>query len=253
MTIAPHEYSDLPTPSGLMRTHVVRPAGSGCHPGIILYSEIFQVTGPIRRMAVALAGHGYVVAVPEIFHEHEPLGTVLAYDTLGTERGNWCKINKPLQAYDDDTLATVGFLRQHPACTGKVGTIGICIGGHLAYRCAMVPDVLAAVCFYPTDIHKLESHPRGLGTGLSDDSLERVARGELRAEMLMIWGRQDPHIPWEGRRQVHAAMEHARVDYQWLEVNGEHAFLRDEGLRFNPVLARQCIAAGLEVLDRRLK
>jgi hypothetical protein len=55
----------------------------------------------------------------------------------------------------------------------------------------MNPDVLAGVCFYATDIHK-----GSLGKG-GDDTLERM--GELKSEMLMIWGRQDPHVPTEGR------------------------------------------------------
>ncbi|MEI7566450.1 MAG: dienelactone hydrolase family protein, partial [Opitutaceae bacterium] len=64
-----------------MRTVVFRPTAPGRYPGILLYSEIFQITGPIRRTAALLAGHGFIVAVPEIYHEFEPAGTVLAYDT----------------------------------------------------------------------------------------------------------------------------------------------------------------------------
>ena len=63
-----------------MRTYVFRPSAPGRYPGVLLFSEIFQVTGPIRRTAALLAGHGFVVAVPEIFHELDPPGTVLAYD-----------------------------------------------------------------------------------------------------------------------------------------------------------------------------
>ena len=47
------------------------------YPDILLYSEIYQITGPIRRMAAFLAGQGYVVGAPEVYHEYEPLGTVL--------------------------------------------------------------------------------------------------------------------------------------------------------------------------------
>ena len=235
-----------------MRTFVLRPAGEGRFPGVILFSEIFQATGPIRRTAALLAGHGFVVAVPEIFHEHEPAGTVLAYDGAGADRGNWCKVNKPLAAYDADTRAVIDFLKDHPSCTGKLGSMGICIGGHLNFRCSMNPEIRAGVSFYATDIHKLESHPRGLGTGMADDSLERTARGELQAEMLMIWGRQDPHVPFEARTQVRAALEQAAVNYQWLEFNGAHAFLRDEGPRYNPALARQCYGLAVELFHRTL-
>jgi len=252
MTIIDHEFTDIPTPNGPMRTFVFRPAAAGRYPGIVLYSEIFQATGPIRRTAALLAGNGFVVAVPEIFHEFEAPGVALAYDSAGADRGNWCKVNKSLQAYDDDSRAVIGFLQSHAACTGKLGSMGICIGGHLNFRCCMNPEILAGVSFYATDIHKLEDHPRGLGIGMADDSLERARRGDIKGELLMIWGRQDPHIPFAGRKQVHQALEEAGTNYQWLEFNGAHAFLRDEGPRYNPALAQQCYMIALELYKRKL-
>ena len=244
--IGPEEYVDLETPYGPMRTYVLSPAAAGRYPGLVLFSEIFQVTGPIRRTAAFLAGHGYTVAVPEIFHElEEDPGVVLAYDTAGADRGNSHKITKELASYDADARAVLDFLADHPSCTGKLGTIGICIGGHLSFRAAFNPGVRAAACFYATDIHK-----RGLGQGMNDDSLDRV--GEIRGELLMIWGRQDPHIPREGRERIHAALEDAGTRFSWLEVNGQHAFGRDEGPRYDPELARQCLGHVLDLFHRRL-
>ena len=247
MTITDDEFTDLQTPSGPMRTFVFRPSAPGQYPGILLFSEIFQVTGPIRRTAAILAGHGFVVAVPEIFHEYESPGTALAYDTPGANRGNELKTTKPLDNYDADARAVLGFLGAHAACTGKLGVMGICIGGHLAFRAAMNREALATTCFYATDIHK-----RGLGAGKNDNSLERAARGEIRGELLMIWGRQDPHVPYEGRRLIQEVLHNANTDFQWLEFNGAHAFLRDEGPRHNPVLAQQCYAIAIEMYHRRL-
>lgn len=252
MTILDQEFSDLQTPGGLMRTHVFRPSSPGRYPGILLFSEIFQLTGPIRRTASFLASQGFVVAVPEIFHEFEPLGKVLAYDTEGTDRGNWCKVNKSLGAYDADTAATIRFLQLHPHCTGKLGSMGICIGGHLNFRACFSPEILAGVSFYATDIHKIESHPRGLGLGMADDSLERARDKAIHGEILMIWGRQDPHVPFEGRAQIHRVLEESGTNYQWLEVNAAHAFLRDEGPRYNPVLAQQCLGIAVELFHRKL-
>ena len=71
MTIKDDETIDIETPTGPMRTYILRPVAEGRYPGLVLFSEIFQVTGPIRRTAAMLAGHGFVVAVPEIFHELE--------------------------------------------------------------------------------------------------------------------------------------------------------------------------------------
>lgn len=252
MTILDPEHVDLPTPSGPMRTHFFRPSAGGQYPGLLLFSEIFHVTGPIRRTAAFFAAQGFIVAVPEIFHEYEPLGTVLAYDSEGTDRGNWCKVNKPLAAYDADTRAVIDFLKGYPHCTGQLGSLGICIGGHLNFRACFTPEILAGVSFYATDIHKLESHPRGLGLGLADDSLVRARVGAIGGELLMIWGRQDPHVPFEGRVQIHQALEESGTNYQWLEFNAAHAFLRDEGPRYNPVLAQQSLSIAVELFHRKL-
>lgn len=245
MTIREPESVDLSTPTGPMRTHVYRPTAPGRYPGLLLFSEIFQVTAPIRRTAALLAGHGFVVAVPEIYHEFEPAGAVFAYDQAGADRGNMLKTMKELAAYDADARAGLAFLRDYAHCTGRLGVIGICVGGHLAFRAAMNPAVLAATCFYATDIHK-----RGLAKGMNDNSLERIP--EIKGELLMIWGRQDPHVPLEGRLKIHAALEAAGTHFTWHEFNGAHAFLRDEGYRYDPELALTCYGLTLNLFRRKL-
>ena len=87
-------YVDLETSAGNMRTFLFQPKYQGSFPSIILYSEIYQVTGPIQRIARMLASHGYMVAAPEIYHEFEPLGSPFAYDTAGTDKGNRLKVEK---------------------------------------------------------------------------------------------------------------------------------------------------------------
>jgi len=245
MILKDDEFLDLPTPTGPMRTYLFRPAPDGHYPGLVLFSEIFQVTAPIRRMAAFLAGSGYLVAVPEVYHELEPPGTVLAYDAAGADVGNAHKTAKELRSYDDDARAALDFLSAHAQCTGRLGVMGICLGGHLAFRAALNPSVLAAACFYATDIHT-----RTLGLGMRDDTLDRM--GDLRGEMLMAWGRQDPHVPREGRERIAHAMNDAGVLMQWHEFNAAHAFLRDEGPRYDPALARIAYSLVLELFERRL-
>lgn len=245
MIIIDTDSTEIPTPTGPMRTYLFRPSAEGRYPGLVLFSEIFQVTGPIRRTAAMLASHGLVVAVPEIYHELEPAGTVLSYDEAGAARGNRHKITKTLSSYDGDARAALDYLKSSPHCTGKLGVMGICIGGHLAFRAAMQPDVLAAACFYATDIHK-----RGLGHGLHDDSVDRI--DEITGELLMIWGRQDPHIPREGRALIYQALSDAGAHFQWHEFNAAHAFLRDEGPRYDPAAARICYDMALELFARKL-
>ena len=246
MILHSDEVRDVDVPgSGPMRMHLFRPAVEGCFPGVLLFSEIYQVTAPIRRLAAMIAGNGHVVAVPEVYHEYEPAGTVLTYDPAGTDRGNALKVTKPVAAYDADAQAGLTALLEHPACNGRLGTFGVCLGGHLAYRAALDPRVSAAACFYPTDIHA-----GTLGEGRSDDSLARMA--DLKAEIMFVWGRQDPHVPYAGREAIRARLEEVGATYAWHEMNAQHAFLRDEGPRYDPALFLQAMALTLEFYRRTL-
>jgi carboxymethylenebutenolidase len=240
------DFVDLDTPTGAMRTHRYQPAAGGPFPGVVLFSEIYQVTGPIARTARILAAQGYIVAAPEVYHEFEPAGLALAYDKEGTDKGNRYKIEKQVAAFDADARAVIDHLRTLPNCTGRLGTIGICLGGHLSFRCAMNHEITAAVCFYATDIHK-----RSLGKGMSDNSLDRVA--DIKGELMLIWGKQDPHIPAEGRDLIHRTLSGAAVNHTIHEFNAAHAFMRDEGPRYNPALAQIGYALVFELFNRRLQ
>ena len=245
MTIKDTEHVEIPTPTGPMRTHMFHPAAPGKYPGVVFYSEIFQITEPIHRAAAMLAGHGYIVAAPEIYHELEAAGTVLAYDGPGADRGNADKFAKEISSYDGDARAALDYLKSLDTCSGSLGVMGICIGGHLAFRAAMNRDVRATACFYATDLH---SHT--LGKGKSDNSLDRA--GDIKGELLHIWGRQDPHIPLDGRNAIKARLEEVGANYTWHEFNAAHAFMRDEGPRFDPALAHLCWGLVLELFHRNL-
>ena len=90
MIIKDTESVDIPTSTGPMRTYLFRPAAEGRYPGLLLFSEIFQVTGPIRRAAAMLASHGFMVAVPEIYHELEP--TNVGINELERGPNNWGQV-----------------------------------------------------------------------------------------------------------------------------------------------------------------
>lgn len=245
MTLREPEIVVLSTPTGPMRTMVLRPAGEGKFPGLLFHSEIFQLTAPIVRTAAFLAGHGFVVAIPEIYHEYLESGTVLAYDQAGSDVGNRLKTEKPVAAYDSDNRAVLDFLKGHEASTGALGSFGPCIGGHLTYRAALQPDVAAAACFYPTDLHK-----RSLGAGMNDDSLARA--GDIQGELMLVFGRQDPHVSAEGRAMIYQTLTAAGVSFTWHEFNAAHAFLRDEGLRYDAELARQALGMTVDFFRRHL-
>jgi carboxymethylenebutenolidase len=68
----------------------------------------------------------------------------------------------------------------------------------------------------------------------------------------MAWGKQDPHVPREGRALIYNALTDAGLNFTWHEFNGQHAFLRDEGHRYDPELALKCYGLVLELFKRKL-
>ena len=239
------DVQDITTPTGVMRTYIYRPVAAGKFPTIIFYSEIFQQTAPIARSAAIMAGHGFVVLVPEVFHELNPIGTVLGYDDAGKDKGNEDKWAKPLEHHDSDTQAMVEFINQQSYCTGKIGVMGVCIGGHLAYRAALNVNVLAASCLYATDIHS-----NTLPCADGNDSFTRTK--DIKAELQMVWGKQDPHVPDEGRMRIHQNLIDCKNTFTWHEFNAQHAFMRDEGDRYDPALALQVYAMAVALFQRTL-
>src|ERR1700682_1100640 len=82
------EYIDLQTPDGgLMRTFVAKPKAPDKYPGILFYSDIFQLSGTMLRSCARLAGYGYLVAAPEIYRRVEPPGVVIPFDDEGRNGG----------------------------------------------------------------------------------------------------------------------------------------------------------------------
>lgn len=240
------ELVDLDTPTGPMRTYVYAPASTARqYPGLILYPEIFQQTGPIVRLSMQFASHGYVVMAPEIYHEHEPAGTVLAYNNEGRDKGNAYKHKTKVSTFDNDARVLAKALLAHPSCNGRLGSVGFCIGGHLAFRSALQREILATCAFYPTDLHS-----GTLGEGKNADTLTRA--GEIQGELAMIWGRQDPHIPAEGRAAVYKKLLDTERNFSWHELNAEHAFMRDEGSRYDAEAARLCMSIALGLFGRAL-
>ena len=223
------DYVDVPSPDGgQIRTFVAAPQSEGKYPGIIFYSDIFQLTGPMMRSCARLAGYGFAVAAPEIYSRVEPPGLVLQFDDTGKDRGLQDAHKTPVAHFDADCRTVLDYLKRHPKVAGaKIGAAGFCIGGHLAFRAALQPDVSGTVCFYGTGIHN-----GALGEDADAGSLARVS--EIGGELLLVWGTLDPHIPEEGRDTIEAALKAANSSFSQRHYEAEHTFMRDEGERHDP-------------------
>ena len=210
------------------RTFLAQPRAEGLYPGILFYSDIFQLTGPMLRASVRLAGYGFVVAAPEIYHRIEPPATALPFDDDGRTKGLADASKTTVAQFDRTARGVLDYLGQHPrVAAGRLGVGGFCIGGHLAFRAACNADVQATVCFYGTGIHDGK-----LGADADAASLARAA--SIEGELLLVWGTRDPHIPAEVRARIAAALTAAGTKFAVREYDAEHAFMRDEGARYDP-------------------
>ncbi|MBE9159220.1 dienelactone hydrolase family protein [Nodosilinea sp. LEGE 06152] len=226
MQIQRHDVG-LTVDDSLMRLYVAEPTAPGQYPGILFYSDIYQLGGPMLRLADRLAGYGYVVAAPEIFHRLEPVGTVIEPNDIGRLRGNDAARRTAVADFDADAAAVLDWLQTYAAVAPRqIGTLGFCIGGHLACRAALNSEVSVAVCCYPTGIHSGK-----LGRGRAD-TLERL--GEISARLLLIFGDQDPHVPAEGRDSILSTLATAGIEPKTLVYSANHTFMRDDGYRYDP-------------------
>jgi carboxymethylenebutenolidase len=238
------EYVDIPVDGTPMRMFVAAPAAEGRYPGIWCYSDIFQLTGPMLRSCVRLAGYGFVAAAPEIYHRIEKPGTVIAFDDAGRTQGLNDAAKTPVAHFDADCRAGLDWLGKHPCVApAQIGAMGFCIGGHLSFRTALQPDVRATVCYYGTGIHDGK-----LGKDADAGSLARAR--EIRGELLMVFGTKDPHVPDAGRATIDQGLRQAGVRYTTKLYPAEHAFMRDEGARFDPEATDQAFGDMIALFRR---
>ncbi|KAI0479030.1 dienelactone hydrolase [Xylariaceae sp. FL0804] len=228
-------------------------------PGVVLFSEIYQVTGPVARFARQIAGQGYIVAAPSSYHDFTG-PEALAYDGPGTDRGNEWKAAKTLPSYDEDSRRAVDHLLSLPTCSGRVGSTGMCLGGHLALRASLDPRISACVAYFATDVHQRTLGPNdgpdmsAQGPAGSNHTIDRL--DELKGEVAMIFGVKDTHVPDAGRDLIRQKLRAAGVvtsfhEFAW----AQHAFIRDELSkgRYDPAITKVCFEVLLELFGRVLK
>ncbi len=180
-----------------MRVLVTEPRAEGTFPGILLYSDIFQITGSHFRLAQRLAGYGFVVASPEIFHRREPRGADIPFDDAGRTRGLANAAATAVADFDADAHAVIAWLDAERPRVRSIGAVGFCIGGHLAFRAALHPAVRASA------LH-------------------------------VVFGTRDPHVPEPARATIAAGLASLGRRFTTSLYDAEHAFMRDEGPRFDP-------------------
>ena len=179
------------------------PLGKG--PGLVLFQEIFGVNRHIRAVADQYALDGFVVLAPDLFWREAPR-VELGYEGADRERGIALMKGADPKQLAEDVKTTVAALRARPEVTGKVGAVGYCMGGRLAYAAAVIANVDAASCFY--------------GGGIQDQ-LDRVA--SIRCPIQFHYGAKDTGIPMEAVEKVKAAFAGKKAEF-WIYPDAGHGF-----------------------------
>jgi len=182
------EWIPVAAPDGSFDAYLaLPPAGRG--PGLVLFQEIFGVNEHIRAVAEQYALDGFVVLAPDVFWRGQRR-IELGYEGEQRQRGIALAMAlKPPQVMAD-IAATVAALRARPEVAGaKVGAIGYCMGGRLAFFAAASAGVDAAVAYYGGGIH---------------DQLDKAAG--IRCPMLFHYAERDDNIPPAAVDKVRTAM-----------------------------------------------
>jgi carboxymethylenebutenolidase len=123
-------------------------------PGIVMMQQIFGANAEMRGFTDDYAAQGYVAVCPDLFWRLDP---GVEIDPLAPDGFPKALTYAPRFNADqgvEDLKAAVAFLRTHPACNGKVGTVGYCLGGLLAYLMAARSDADCNIGYFGVGIEK---------------------------------------------------------------------------------------------------
>jgi carboxymethylenebutenolidase len=207
---------------------------SGFGPGIVVLQEIFGVNDYIRSVADWYASHGFVALCPDLFWRQQR-GVQL------TDKGaDWEKAIAFYQGLDEakaveDSAAAVDFLRKHPACNGRVGAVGFCLGGNLAYLLSVRFRPDCAVGYYGVSIEKTLAEAKNLRSPL----------------MLHIAG-HDRFCPAEAQAEIHRTLDPNPLATIYDYKDEDHAFGRPAGEHYSAASAELANLRSLEFLVRNL-
>ena len=203
---------------------------------VVVVQEIFGVNSHIRAVTERFAARGFAALAPALFHQLQPegeLGVELGYGEADVQIGRRLKAQAealPPPGMQQDMGTAVDWLA---ATTGqKVGAVGFCWGGLLAWRAAcQLPQLSAAVCYYGGGMTLLEERGRS-----------------PQCPVLAHFARQDAHIPLDGV----LAFDQAQPQVQVQLYDADHGFNCDQRASYDDASALVARDRTLAFLDTHL-
>jgi carboxymethylenebutenolidase len=212
----PNERWTIKGADGAFGAYVAKPSGSGPWPGVVVIQEIFGVNQVMRDKTDALAAQGFLAVCPDLFWRIQP-----GIDITDQSEAEWKQAFGYYNAFDidkgiEDITATLAAIRQRPDCNGKVGAVGYCLGGLLAFLTATRTDSDASVAYY--------------GGGIEN----RLAEAEkLVHPALLHIAEEDGYQPKEAQARIKAALQNHPGVEVFSYPGRDHAFARPGGQNYD--------------------
>jgi carboxymethylenebutenolidase len=228
------EMLTIRTPDGDFAAYVAKPAAAKA-PAVVVIQEIFGVNAVMRAIADDYAAQGYLAICPDLFWRIEP-----GIDITDQSEAEWKRAFELFNAFDvdlgvKDIAAAIANARQHPVCSGKVGVVGFCLGGLLAFLSGARTDSDAAVGYYGVGIEK----HLGEAEKLNDPLLLHIAE-------------EDQFVPKEAQALIIASLKnHPQVEIETYPGR-DHAFARRGGEHYNAADAAKANARTLAFFKKNL-
>ncbi len=209
------ERVTITTPDGAFSAYVSRPTAAKA-PAVVVIQEIFGVNAVMRGIADDLAAQGFLAICPDLFWRIEP-----GVDITDQSEAEWKKAFELYNAFDvdlgvKDIAATIAHVREDSGCAGKVGAVGYCLGGLLAFLTATRTDIDASVGYYGVGIEK---HV-GEADKLADPLLLHIAE-------------EDQFVPKEAQKLIIASLRNHPQVQIFTYPGCDHAFARPGGEHYN--------------------
>jgi carboxymethylenebutenolidase len=210
-----HDSLQITTADGSFTAYVARPQKLPA-PAIVVVHEVFGVNADMRQSCDELAAQGYLALCPDLFWRISP-GVELS-DRTEAERAQGLALYNAfdLDAGVSDIAATLQAARAMPDVTGKVGVVGYCLGGLLAFLTAARAGPDAAVAYYPGNADK---HVR---------EADRIA-----SPLIVHLAEKDEYIPADAQQEISSALKERPQVQVYSYADRGHAFARHRGIAYD--------------------
>lgn len=228
------ETVEIMTVDGSYRALLMRSVLRGA-PGLILGHEIFGIGAAIRQQAAAFARRGFTVLVPELFWR---AGESIELDPASAaDRPRAIALGKSLdmERAIADIAAAAQFLSSCAGIMGRIGFVGYCIGGRVAYLCACAGVVTASVGYYPVGVEGL---------------LAKAT--QLTRPLLIHIAQNDVLCPPQAQRRIVEALGLTSQATTIVHAGVGHAFARPGGDAYNKEAAERADMLTSEFLTSKL-